>query len=596
MALSFHQNSVNLLSVWLLLLCPFVTSAQDVVSTSGSVEQYLEQAALNKQKGDYKEATRYLNTAAMQRWEEKKYTEAIDLFSQSIELNKLINNASGIAKLHSNLGMIYADLQNYEQSLQYFQQSLDYRLKHGEKTEIISTYINKAVVLNNLKRHNEAAQDLEKALALATEMNDAAQMKSCYGMLAETYEKTGNQERTLHYFNLYKTFHEMIQRNKVNEARKETEAAKLEAMRLQLEKQEKEVALLNTSKELAMTEEELNKLTSEVRSLLDNNTKLGLAKALLENQIELERLTKEETLLKNQRQKIWIGLSVIIFAVLLLLLYVLYRNFTYKKRINEQLASQNEEIKTLNENLEEQVQKRTAELQNTLTDLERRNTELDQFSHIISHNLRAPVASILGLGKIINTNNPSDPVNIEIFSRLNGAVQNLDTVLSDLTKILHIKDNQKMPREKMPISVAADLAINLLKSGGQAPELVLNLNRDAEMVFCVKSYFESIFYNLFSNAFQYAAEGRPPCVQVASKLMNGHVVITCQDNGIGIASENFNKIFEPYKRLSSVGGGKGLGLYLVKTQVEAMGGSVDVSSRQGEGTCFTLTLPNTITA
>jgi signal transduction histidine kinase len=595
MALKTHRFFVYLLGICFIPLQSFEAAAQDIVSKNGSVAQYLEQAESNKQRGDYKEATRYLNTAAMQLWEEKNYPEAIKLFSQSIDLNGLINNASGIAKLHSNLGMIHADLQDYEQSLRYFELSLDYRLKHGEKTEIISTYINKAVVLNNLKRHNDASQDLEKALALATEMSDATQMKSCYGMLAETYEKAGNQERTLHYFNLYKTFHEMIQKNRVNDAKKETEAVRLKALQLELEKREKEVALLNASKELALTGEELSKLTAEARNLLDNNTKLELAKALLENQLEVERLTKEETMLKNQRQKIWIGFGAIVCLALLLLMYILYRNFSYRKQINERLANQNEEIKTLNENLESQVQKRTAELRNTLNNLERRNAELDQFSHIISHNLRAPVASILGLAKIIDENNPADPINIEIFAKLNGAAENLDGVLGDLTKILHIKDNQKLPRQKVNISSASEQAVSLLQSGGAAPRVVVNLHKDADVVYCVKSYFESILYNLFSNSVQYAYPERAPVVTLTSSYVNGRCVITCQDNGIGISAENYSKIFEPYKRLSTTGNGKGLGLYLVKTQVEAMGGTIEVSSRTGEGTCFTLSIPNATT-
>jgi tetratricopeptide (TPR) repeat protein len=119
----------------LLVLFSLITSliwGQDNRSAEKlSVEQYLQLAAKNKEAGDFKETTRYLNEAAIVVWENKDYTKAIDYFTQSIELNQLINNYSGVSKLNSNLAMIYSDLGQYEQSLHYFQLSLDYRLLHG---------------------------------------------------------------------------------------------------------------------------------------------------------------------------------------------------------------------------------------------------------------------------------------------------------------------------------------------------------------------------------------------------------------------------------------------------------------------------------
>lgn len=222
--------------------------AQRANQNSPTLDNYLQLAKQNKEAGDLKEATRFLNDAAILVWEQKNYNDAIRYFNESIQLNQQINNESGISKIQSNLGMIYSDLQQYEESLSHFQQSLVYREKSQIKPEIISCRINMAVVLNNLKRHKEAAQSLEKALELATEMSDAAQMKSCYGMLAETYEKVGDQERTRHYFNLYRTFHEMIQRNIVKEAKKETEQAQLQTLQAELEKKVKELELLKKLK------------------------------------------------------------------------------------------------------------------------------------------------------------------------------------------------------------------------------------------------------------------------------------------------------------------------------------------------------------
>ncbi|MCK5103181.1 MAG: tetratricopeptide repeat protein, partial [Cyclobacteriaceae bacterium] len=145
----------KILCLLIFLVCIFnITFGQDNYSGKKlTTEEYLKLASKYEKEGDIKEATRYINTIGIIAWEEKDYSNAIDFFNRSIALNELIDNKGGISKLHSNLGMIYSDIEDYEKSLDYFQQALDYRLEFGERTEIISTYINKAVVLNSLEQY-----------------------------------------------------------------------------------------------------------------------------------------------------------------------------------------------------------------------------------------------------------------------------------------------------------------------------------------------------------------------------------------------------------------------------------------------------------
>lgn len=566
--------------------------AQTAFTPVSAVSDELAKAKQHELAGDWKEASRFMNEAAIAVWEAKQYPEAIRYFKQSIAFNERIHNTSGIAKIHSNLGMIYADRYEFDSSLYYFSRAMEFRKKEGEKSEIVSTYVNMAVVRNNLKQYSEAVADLEKALQLATEMSDAAQMKSCYGMLAETYEKMGNQERTLHYFNLYRTFHEMIQRNKAVEARKETEAARLEALELELEKRDKELELLRMKEELGLTEAELRSLSAEAQALVEENTKQQLAMRVLEREVDLDKLRISEAMAQNERQRLWIALAAAGLVFTLGLAVMLYRNNAIRKKMNKQLADHNEEINVLNEGLETQVQHRTTELRSALHKLEKRNSELDQFSHVISHNLRGPVASILGLGRVLNSKNLADPFNAEVFQRVIVAAENLDAVVKDLSVILDVRDNV-MTKTKVAVrdSVAqasASLASEVEKSGA-----VIDLDdQAAPTVWAVKPYLDSIFFNLVSNAIKYKSRERKPRVSIQSKFTPGSVRITVSDNAIGIGPQFVDQIFQPYKRLTTEGDGKGLGLYLVKSEVEAMGGSIEVISVEGEGTTFTIELPS----
>ena len=113
-----------------------------------------------------------------------------------------------------------------------------------------------------------------------------------------------------------------------------------------------------------------------------------------------------------------------------------------------------------------------------------------------------------------------------------------------------------------------------------------------ETVFGAKSYVVNIFYNLILNAINYAKDEVPANIKIVSEETENNVVLKFVDNGIGmeLTPEKERKIFDMYGRLSGATIGKGFGLYLVKTQVEAMDGKIEVESTKGEGSTFIVTL------
>ena len=104
-----------------------------------------------------------------------------------------------------------------------------------------------------------------------------------------------------------------------------------------------------------------------------------------------------------------------------------------------------------------------------------------------------------------------------------------------------------------------------------------------------KSYLESIFLNLLTNAIKYRDPVKQLRVTVATKVVEDSLIITFKDNGIGIdLNKSMDKIFGLYQRFHNYPDSKGLGLYLVKSQVESMGGTISVASIVGKGTTFTI--------
>jgi signal transduction histidine kinase len=573
-------------TIWAILPLLFFIHTAMAQSVS-KVEEYLALSEKNRIAGDIKEATRFLNEAAIVRWEEKNYEEAINYFTRSLELNKQINNESGIDKINSNLGMIYSDMQNFEKSLSYFQQSLDYRKKHDLRFESISTYVNMSVVLNNLKQYTVAAQNLELALRIATEMNDAQQMKSCYGMLAETYEKAGDEAKTIHYFGLYKTFHEMIARNKETGYKQEIEKTRLESLLKDAESKNKELELRVRKEQLEEASRELVAVNKDATTLMDSLSKSELALALLKRQNEVKELIIKENETKIKHQRVITILVATGLALVLLTLGLVYKNYKNKQSSNELLIARNEEINSLNDNLDHLVKERTHKLESTLEKLEKRNALLSQFSWTISHNLRGPISSILGIANIFNKKDPTDPANVVALDHLTKSTTMLDGVVKDLSDVLNMYNKEELALTKINIPEAISMVTaSLDQEITEANAKIITEYNGVSAVNGVKAFLESILYNLVSNSIKYRAFERKLIISIKAVKLGNQVCLSVSDNGIGVDLTNVSpeKVFGLYQRFNLERPGKGIGLFLVKSQTEAMNGHVEIDSAVDKGT------------
>lgn len=238
-----------------------------------------------------------------------------------------------------------------------------------------------------------------------------------------------------------------------------------------------------------------------------------------------------------------------------------------------------------------QAEKETEKL---LAELSDKYNELMQFNYIVSHNLRAPIANILGLASIINMPNIKKEEKPKIFNYIQSAAEKMDEMVKDLGIILSARTPLNDKKEKVNIHnlihrISDTLENQIFESG-----CIINteLSDDAIEVFSIKSYMESIVYNLISNAIKYKSPKRRPQITISSKKINDSILIKVSDNGRGIdLSQHEESIFGLYKRFHLEIEGKGLGLHMTKTQVEALGGKIAVESEPGEGTTFTITLP-----
>lgn len=234
------------------------------------------------------------------------------------------------------------------------------------------------------------------------------------------------------------------------------------------------------------------------------------------------------------------------------------------------------------------------EREQLIRELTQNNKDLKQFSYITSHNLRAPLSNLTGLLNLVEDMDIEDPELKEIISGFTKSTHLLNETINDLVKVVIIKDNPSIHKEKVLIKEIFENVFNQLSFliGLHKPILKIDLE-EVSILNINKSYLESIFLNLLTNAIKYRSENRQLKVNISSKVEDDNLVLTFKDNGVGIdLVRNRDKIFGLYQRFHNHPDSRGLGLYLVKSQVEAMGGTINVESTVGKGTTFTIVFKN----
>ncbi|MFO0357386.1 MAG: PAS domain S-box protein [Sphingobacteriaceae bacterium] len=235
------------------------------------------------------------------------------------------------------------------------------------------------------------------------------------------------------------------------------------------------------------------------------------------------------------------------------------------------------------------------ELNRLIKELTNRNNEMLQFNYIVSHNLRAPIANIIGLCSLISDVKGNDSENKKMLDLIKLSTDKLDGIIKDLNIILNIKNTLNLKRENIKISKAL---FNIYESFQKeiheiSGDIKINIDKQANELYTIKSYIESIFYNLFSNSIKYRSQERQLRIVITSKKVADKYIVHFEDNGIGIdLSEHGQYVFGLYKRFNYEVEGKGLGLHMVKNQVEAINGKINIESELGKGTKFIIELPS----
>jgi len=248
----------------------------------------------------------------------------------------------------------------------------------------------------------------------------------------------------------------------------------------------------------------------------------------------------------------------------------------------EQISQLNAELERKNADLEE----KTAELQETVS-------ELESYSYSISHDMRAPLRAMEGYASILldEASQGLDPEHQSYLRKIAGGARRLDNLIQD---ILSYSQLSRGELKLMPVDV--DRLVNDIVEqypGMQPPEADIRIEGKLPTILGNEASLTQCLANLLGNAIKFVKPGTTPRIRIRAERKNGHEVLWFQDNGIGIAPQDIDRIFGIFVKIHSPETymGTGIGLSIVRKAAERMGGQVGVESEVGQGSRFWLRLP-----
>jgi signal transduction histidine kinase len=285
--------------------------------------------------------------------------------------------------------------------------------------------------------------------------------------------------------------------------------------------------------------------------------------------------------------------DIIIYSVLFLIMsFMSYYRYQISEKLILGLESETIKVKNLNNSLQGQVKQRTQEINEQNQQLKKTNFELDYLVYRVSHDIRGPLVSALGLIGLIRSE--SEPIQQGLYlDILCELVTKLDNLIKDT---IELSQNARLEVETEKIDWQ-NIWEEILANNQFQPNF---LKVKKELILGEKAAFFSdrqrlsvILNNLISNAIKYAeVENRQAILHLSIEVDAQQVLIKVEDNGHGIAPEHQEKVFDMFYRATDRSPGSGLGLYIVKEITQKLGGKISFDSKLHKGSAFDLLLPN----
>ena len=239
----------------------------------------------------------------------------------------------------------------------------------------------------------------------------------------------------------------------------------------------------------------------------------------------------------------------------------------------------------------DKLEEKLKERNKMLNQLKVQQKQLQEFTQIIAHNMRAPLSNLLVLNDLIRQTDAMDDKMLYL-EKQQPVIDFLHKTFEELVSATQVTADFSVEKDHIELEEATNKAINLLH--GEILKAKAHITKDfskAKTAYFPSKYMDSIIFNLLSNAIKYRSPDRDLQVNIKSYKRSGWVYLEISDNGLGIdLQKHGEKLFKLHKTFHKHPDAKGFGLFITKTQIEAMGGHIKVKSKPENGTTFIVKL------
>ncbi|HEY0742646.1 MAG TPA: tetratricopeptide repeat protein [Chryseosolibacter sp.] len=499
-------------------------------------------------------------------------------------------NLHGLSETFMNFGTLEAKLSNYSRALELYQESIAL----AEQVNYLygKAWSNWGIgdIYFRMKNYSKASSFLDRSEAASRRIGANEILIRNYKTRRDLLTAQGRFKEALEYSVMASSLEDSI--HKTDLARRFVNLEKVQA----IEERDRNIEVLQKDKQLA--EDKIALQESRIRQqyilIVAGLISIGLLATLVFIYYRFySRIRSLNVMITEKNRRIEAQshtLQEVNQELNRLYFEVSEQNEEIQAQANKLVAS-NRSITDLNRDLEKLISEKTVELRKTNEELVKYNNELLQFSYTVSHNLRGPVARVLGLSSLLQ--NEQDVAQAKQWVTLiSKTALELDTIIKDLGKILELRHEPQRFRETIEIADEWRQSVSLLQDSLRGDEQIISDFQSLPELTTVRPMLQSILYNLLSNAIKFRSPDRSLVVRATSRAVDSKAIIEVVDNGLGFNTEQHkDKIFRLYTRFHSHVEGRGLGLYLIKSQVDVLHGEVEVQSQPGVGTRFRIILP-----
>ncbi|WP_430426769.1 sensor histidine kinase [Maribacter litoralis] len=281
--------------------------------------------------------------------------------------------------------------------------------------------------------------------------------------------------------------------------------------------------------------------------------------------------------------------SLLTFNIISIIgLFVFSHTYQKKKLEKEHFYKELESKNILLTRSKEQLEENNIEVKKINNSLEIRNKQLSDFNYLISHNLRSPVTSMSVVVEMIRKEKNPEILN-QLLPKLDQVANSITNLTKDINEYVSILDNKEIKLSNINLTdlieeVKHEFTETLLDDSDF--EVLLKLDAWNQITFS-KFYLQSILQNFVSNAIKYKRADVDSFILFESAIEDKRKVLYVRDNGIGLnLNRHGDNVFKLYKRFHRNISGKGMGLFLIKSQLEALNATISIDSEEGVGTTF----------